>query len=72
MQENLNDLVKGGWGPHSRANKYTKKYSGVGGGQNSKMSRTPSPVQPNNAKSHKQHLEELRQVIKRGSKEHRG
>ena len=66
MQEDLNKLVKGGWGPHKRATNYVKKNTGVGGGNCSKMELSP-PSKP--AKSHKEHIEELRYFIKKSTKE---
>lgn len=68
MQEDLNKLVKGGWGPRNRANQYVKKNSGVGGGYSAKMDHSPSP-QANN-KSHKEHIEQLRQFIKKSAQQH--
>ena len=56
MKEDLNKLVKGGWGPRNRANHYVKKNSGVGGGYSAKMEHSPSPQHGNN-KSHKEHIE---------------
>ena len=64
MQEDLNKLVKGGWGPHKRANNYIKKNTGVGGGYSSKMETSP-PSKP--VKSHKEHIEELRSFIKKSA-----
>jgi hypothetical protein len=61
MQEDLHKLVKGGWGPHNRANNYVKKNTGVGGGYCSKMEESPSPKLK---KSHKEHIDELRKYIK--------
>lgn len=43
--------MKGGWGPHNRANNFVKKNTGVGGGYCSKMDDSPSPGKVN--KSHK-------------------
>ena len=54
MQEDLNKLVKGGWGPHKRANNYVKKNTGVGGGNCNKMELSPQNKQ---TKSHKEHIE---------------
>lgn len=34
-------MVKGGWGAHQRANNYVKKNTGVGGGNCSKVDRSP-------------------------------
>lgn len=51
MKEDLEQMVKGGWGAHKRANNYVKKNTGVGGGNCSKMEKSPDNSKPN--KSHK-------------------
>jgi hypothetical protein len=69
MKEDLDKLVKGGWGPHKRANNYVKKNTGVGGGYCSKMEGSPNSSKP--TKSHKEHIQELRDFIKQNAKQHK-
>jgi hypothetical protein len=57
-------MVKGGWGANNRAKQYVKRGSGVGGGHYGQVETTP----PKSNKSHREHLEELRSLIKKGSK----
>ena len=45
-------MVKGGWGPHKRANNYVKRNTGVGGGNCSKMDASPETNKT--GKSHKE------------------
>ncbi len=50
MQEDLQKMVKGGWGANNRAKNYTKQGSGIGGGYHGKIETSP---QSKNNKSHK-------------------
>lgn len=61
-------MVKGGWGANNRAKNYVKRGSGVGGGHYGQLdSATP----PKSNKSHREHLQELRSMIKQGVKENK-
>lgn len=62
-------MVKGGWGASNRAKNYVKRGSGVGGGHISRSEL--SPQNKSGSKSHKEHLEELREFIKKGAQENR-
>lgn len=51
MKEDLEKLVKGGWGANNRAKNYIKRGSGIGGGYHGKMDGSPNSK--SNGKSHK-------------------
>jgi hypothetical protein len=69
MKEDLEKLVKGGWGASNRARNFVRQGSGVGGGYHGRMN--PSPPNRSGSKSHKEHLDELRDHIKKGIEENR-
>lgn len=69
MKEDLEKMVKGGWGANNRAKNYIKRGTGVGGGHISRSEL--SPQSKSGGKSHKEHLDELRQFIKKGAEENR-
>ena len=54
MKEDLEKLVKGGWGASNRAKNYVKRGSGVGGGSHGKNEL--SPPSRASGKSHKEHF----------------
>jgi len=49
MKEDLEQMVKGGWGANNRAKNYVKRGTGVGGGYYGLVDSTP----PKNNKSHR-------------------
>jgi hypothetical protein len=51
MKEDLQKLVKGGWGASNRAKNYVKKGSGIGGGYHGRSEVSPTSKSP--GKSHK-------------------
>jgi hypothetical protein len=55
MKEDLEKLVKGGWGANNRAKNYIKRGTGVGGGSHGKGEL--SPPSRSGGKSHKEHFE---------------
>ena len=69
MKEDLEKMVKGGWGASNRAKNYVKRGSGIGGGYHGRMEK--SPQNRSNSKSHQEHFQELREYIKKGAQENR-